>query len=70
MLPAIVASEDFTGVFTLIEIEKSTAECVPYDIRAVPTIVVINNHNREIGRKIGFMSTGDVLAWLIDLGAI
>lgn len=70
MVPAILGNELLEGVFTLINIEEQTSECVGRSILAVPTLIILNNHEREISRKIGFMDGDAVLSWLLEFGLL
>lgn len=70
MVPRILSEPALSGVITLLDLEADTAKCVELDIRAVPTMIVRNNHGREISRKIGFQSIDGVMGWLLSLGAI
>ena len=70
MVPRILSEDALAGAVTMMTIEDQPNECAPYDIRAVPTMLVINNHGREISRKIGFMDIDRIMTWLLDLGAV
>lgn len=70
MVPRLLGEDALAGVITALTIENQPNDCAPLDIRAVPTMIVINNHGREISRKIGFMDLDKVMTWLLDLGAV
>ena len=54
---------------TPIDIDEQTNECVPYNLRAVPTLV-LKDGNRELDRKIGYMEPERITAWLTEWTAI
>ncbi len=54
---------------TLIDIDERSDDCVPYDLRAVPTFV-IKDGDREIDRKIGFMEPERIAEWLTEWSVI
>jgi thioredoxin-like negative regulator of GroEL len=70
MVPALLASEILPNVITYLDIDEKSNECAPWGLRAVPTMVILNNHNRELSRRIGFQSHDEVLEWLLEFGVL
>lgn len=71
MVPVYLMSQELKAAnLEFIDIDTQSELCVGKNILAVPTVIVVNNHGREIGRKIGYMNEEGILAWLIQIGAV
>lgn len=58
------AGDKITLPIEEVDIDKELMESVQYDIRSVPTMIIVDNSGKEIKRKIGSMNETQLLEFL------
>jgi thioredoxin-like negative regulator of GroEL len=64
------AKEKMGGEFPMpmdsVNIEENIMESINYDIKNIPTLVMIDDKRNEIKRSVGVMSVDQTIAWMND----
>jgi thioredoxin-like negative regulator of GroEL len=53
-----------------VNIEENIMESIAYDIKNIPTLVLIDDKRNEIKRSVGVMSVDQTIAWLNDTSPV
>jgi len=58
------AGDKITVPIEEIDIDHDTAAAMHYGVRSVPTMIIVNENNAEVKRKVGSMSEAQLLEFL------
>jgi thioredoxin-like negative regulator of GroEL len=50
-----------------IDVAEDTKVAIAYNIRALPTLLVLDRADREVSRKVGVMKAEEIQEWLTSL---
>jgi thioredoxin 1 len=58
------ASDQITTTIEHIDIDKDMQTAIKYGVRGVPTMVLVDDEGKEIGRKVGMMNEQELITFL------
>lgn len=58
------ASDQITTTIEHVDIDKDMQTAIKYGVRGVPTMVLVDDEGKEIGRKVGMMNEQELITFL------
>ena len=58
------ASDQITTQVENIDIDKDMDTAIKYGVRGVPTMVLVDDDGKELGRKVGMMNEQELITFL------